>query len=236
MSQFFVPALKDALKGMAVPLESPAMKTRTGLAITLVLALVSCGGREADAPPQRADWVIHSNVVFLEADGKTRRTVPHQALRLWLPYVVGDLYGAPNAGEIVPSTLAPDMSFTVNLNAAAAKLPAALIPTEFSQHWMQIEPSGARIARLSPWVLPADGITPLGRSEWLDAGTGAKLLLIYLDRPARVRGDIVYEGRTLRFDIEAKEPGYVWVKQPEGSGTYTATPRPTKVVLAVLPS
>ena len=221
---------------MAIPLESPAMKTRAALVIPLVLSLVACGEREADAPPQRADWVIHSTVVFLEADGKTRRTVPHEPLRLWMPYVVGDIYGAPNAGEIVPSILAPDMSFTVNLNVAGARLPAALVATEFSQHWMQIEPSGARIARLSPWVLPADGIAPVGRSEWLDAETGAKLMLIYLDRPARVRGDIVYEGRTLRFDIEAKEAGYVWVRQPEGSGTYTATPRPTKVVLAVMPS
>ena len=43
-------------------------------------------------------------------------------------------------------------------------------------------------------------------------------MLVYLDRPARLRGEIVHEGRSLRFDIEAKEAGYLWIQQPEGSG------------------
>ena len=54
--------------------------------------------------------------------------------------------------------------------------------------------------------------------EWLDIDTGDKLMLVYFDRPARIRGEIVYEGRSLRFDIETKEAGYVWIRQPEGSG------------------
>jgi hypothetical protein len=45
-------------------------------------------------------------------------------------------------------------------------------------------------------------------------------MLVYLDRPARIRGEIVHGGRNLRFDIEAKEAGYLWIQQPEGSGEY----------------
>ena len=101
-----------------------------------------------------------------------------------------------------------------------------LVPTEFSQKWMIIEPATARVARLSPFVLPADGIVPVGVCEWLDADTGAKLMLVYLDRPARIRGEIVHEGRNLRFDIEAKEAGYLWIQQPEGSGEFSMAPWP----------
>ena len=85
-------------------------------------------------------------------------------------------------------------------------------------------------------MLPEDGIAPVGMTEWLDEDTGAKLMLIYVDRPSRVRGEIVYEGRNLRFDIEAKQAGFLWIQQPEGSGTYQAAPRPAKVVLAVMPN
>ena len=53
-----------------------------------------------------------------------------------------------------------------------------------------------------------DGIAPVGMCEWLDMDTGDKLMLVYLDRPARIRGEIVYEGRSLRFDIDSKEAGY----------------------------
>ena len=50
--------------------------------------------------------------------GKTPRPAPKESLRLWVPYVVGDLYGSPNAGEISPTSLNPDLSFTLDLNAS----------------------------------------------------------------------------------------------------------------------
>jgi hypothetical protein len=210
------------------------MKARVALAALLSTALVSCGAPKEAAPPQRSDWVIETHVAFLEADAKTLRSAPKEPLRLWMPFVVGDIYGSPNAGELVPVTLKPDMSFSINLNDAIAGLEKSLIPTEFSQHWMAIEPANARIARLSPFVMPEDGIAPIGTTEWLDEGTGGKLMLIYVDRPSHVRGEIVYEGRNLRFDIEAKQAGFLWIRQPEGSGTYQAAPRPGRVVLAVM--
>jgi hypothetical protein len=89
---------------------------------------------------------------------------------------------------------------------------------------------------LSPFVLPTDDIVPVGVSEWLDADTGTKLMLVYLDRPARIRGEIVHQGRNLRFDIEAKEAGYLWIQQPEGSGVYQKATWPGDVILAVMPN
>jgi hypothetical protein len=202
----------------------------------LTVALGSCGTPKDEAPAQRSDLIFHSHVTFVEADGKTLREAPKEPLRLWMPYVVGDFYGAPNAGELVPVELRPDMSFSMNLNAALPTITKVLVPTEFSQKWMAIEPAAARVARLSPFVLPTEGIVPVGMTEWLDADSGAKLMLMYVDRPARVRGDIIYEGRRLQFDIEAREAGFLWIQQPEGSGTFRAAPRPAKVVLAVMPN
>jgi hypothetical protein len=212
------------------------MNFRFAWFLCLTASLCACGAREDAAPPQRMDLVIESHLAFLEVDGKTPRSAPKESLRLWMPYVVGDIYGAPNAGELAPVTLGPDMSFTLNLNDSLPLVSKALIPTAFSQNWMAIEPAAARIARLSPFVLPAEGIAPVGMSEWLDADTGAKLMLIYLDRPARVRGDIVYEGRSLRFDVEAREAGYLWISNPDGGGIFRAVPRPARVILGVMPN
>jgi len=212
------------------------MKTKGLLLLTSLLALGACGSREPAPAPVRADWLLQSRVAFFEADRKTPRAAPKENLRLWVPYVVGDLYGAPNAGELAPVTLKPDMSFSLDLNKSHEKLALALVPTEFSQKWMTIEPREARIARLSPWVMPVDGITPVGLCEWLDIDTGDKLMLVYLDRPARIRGEIVYEGRSLKFDIESKEAGYLWIRQPEGSGEFRVAPWPGRVLLAVMPN
>jgi hypothetical protein len=101
---------------------------------------------------------------------------------------------------------------------------------------MTIEPKEARVARLSPFVLPVEGIVPVGLCEWLDIDTGDKLMLVYVDRPTRIRGEIVYEGRSLRFDISSEEAGYIWIRQPEGSGEYRMAPWPGRVLLAVMPN
>lgn len=208
------------------------MKRRWLAAGTLAL-LAACAKEEL--PPQLPTLLVQSHVVFLEADGKTERAAPAEKLRLWVPYLVGDMYGSPNEGEVVPVALNADLSFTMNLNGASKILEKALVPSSFSQKWMAIEPAAARIARVLPFVMPADNIGPVGVSEWLDPGTGSKLILLYVDRPARVIGEIVYEGRKLKFDIVAKEAGYLWVRQPEGDGTFQAVPRPEKVELAVFP-
>ena len=227
---------RNVAKQVAPRRIAPAMNIRTAFALTLLAALTGCGPREAAPPPVRGDWILESRVAFLAADAKTARPAPKEDLRLWVPYVVGDIYGAPNAGELAPVTLKPDLSFSLNLNKSHENLGRVLIPTEFSQKWMAIEPAEARIARLSPFVLPVDGIVPVGVCEWLDADNGDKLMLIYLDRPARIRGEIVYEGRNLRFDIEAKEAGYLWIRQPEGSGEFRVAPWPGRVILAVMPN
>ncbi len=212
------------------------MPVRNLLVLTSLALLAGCGSREESAPPKRADWVLESHVAFFEKDGTTPRPAPQDNLRLWVPYVVGDLYGAPNAGELAPVKLKPDLSFSLDLNKSHEKLALALVPTEFSQKWMTIEPVEARVARLSPFVLPLEGIVPVGLCEWLDMDTGGKLMLVYLDRPARIRGEIVYEGRSLRFDIESKEAGYIWIRQPDGSGEYRMAPWPGRVLLAVMPN
>ena len=150
--------------------------------------------------------------------------------------MVGDIYGAPNDGELAPVTFKPDLSFVLDLNKSRENLAKALVPTEFSQKWMAIEPAEARVARLSPFVLPADGIAPVGMTEWLDDDSGdqadARSTSI-VRRGFAARS--FYEGRSLRFDIEAKEAGYLWIQQPEGSGDYQEAPWPGRVVLAVVP-
>jgi hypothetical protein len=201
--------------------------------LLLLTALVACGKQEL--PPEKPTLIVSSRVVFVEPDGKTPRAAPTEPLRIWAPTLVGDLYGSPNEGEIVPVELKKDLTFTMNLNGAGEKLEKGLVPTQFSQKWMAIEPADARVARVLPFVMPADNIGPVGVSEWLDEESGAKLMLAYVDRPARIRGDIVFEGRSLQFDIEAPAAGYFWIRQPEGNGMFRAAPWPKNVVLAVFP-
>ena len=92
------------------------MTRRNLLLLTSSILFAGCGSGQPASAPMRPDWVLESHVAFFQADGKTARPAPEENLRLWVPYVVGDLYGAPNAGELSPVQLKPDLSFALDFN------------------------------------------------------------------------------------------------------------------------
>jgi hypothetical protein len=199
--------------------------------VVLPLLLTAC----ARPAPPRAEWIISAQVEFRAADGTARAAPPAKDARLWMPWVLGDLYGAPDGGELAPVALQGDYRFTLDLNATTRIAQAlAKEQTEFTEAWIHIEPAEARMARLVPYVLEANGIAPLGEAEWMDA-TGQRLMLLYFDRAARIVGRYQRDSLTLEFAVVAEAPGYVWVVSPTGSGIFKNAPFPQRVMLAVFP-
>jgi hypothetical protein len=210
------------------------MMKGTWCAVLAMWVLTACGSPDS-APAPEPKLVFDTRVVFVEADGRTPRAAPSTPLRIWTPTLVGDIYGSPNEGAAMEIALKSDLTFHMDLNGVGRTVEKGLVATQFSQKWMAIEPAAARVARVLPFVLEADNIAPVGTAEWLDRATGVKLMLIYVDRPARIRGDIVYDQRKLLFEIDADKAGFLWVQQPEGNGTFRAAPPPKDLVLAVFP-
>ena len=209
------------------------MTLRPGAA--LVLVLLWLGGCHQPQLPAHADWIIHSQLVFLSADLATQRPpLARNQFRLFFPYIAGDIYGSPTTGDFINPTLSPDYHFEIDLNRSQAALLASLQPTDFSVSYLRIEPAGARVARLAPMVLQADGIEPVGRTDWVDGESRRSLMLLYLDRPAAITGS----SATVRFSIESATAGYVWVELQSGAhgDVYTVIPTPARLLLAVTPT
>lgn len=207
------------------------MSRALALAIAAIALLAACGrGHEYDP-----DWVIHSRVVFLSPDLKVERESPPAAvMRLWFPYVSGDFYGPPNTGSFYEVTLNPDRSFELDLNKPHQSVMKSLQGTSFSMRWLRIGPADARIARLLPFVLQADGIEPLGQADWVDADTRRRLMLVYFDRAARIFGSEQVNDQTMMFDISSDRPGYVWIGRADNGRTSEWTrSRANRVLLAV---
>ena len=191
----------------------------------LVLILVGLSGCH-QPPPPRADWIIHSQLVFLADDQVTQLPPPPQSkFRLFFPYIAGDLYGPPTTGDFLSPTLQPDYHFDIDLNRNHQALLKSLEPTDFSVSHVHIEPADARIARLAPAVLQADGIEPVGRTQWIDGDSRKPVMLLYFDRPAAIVGGG-------KYSIHTSAAGYVWVGQV--GDTYTVVPTPAHLLLAVI--
>jgi hypothetical protein len=203
----------------------PAARRTAVLALAALLtALSGCGLRS-----HHADWVIHSAI---EVVGPR----PESGFRLVFPYIVGDFYGSPNTGDFVSPVTATRSEFTLDLNRSQQALESELGPADFSLGFLKITPADARIARLTPVALQREGIDPVGTVEWLDAQSRRPLMLVYVDRPARIEGSLTRGGGTIRFDIRATNPGYVWIgaiRSAEHDTLYTTVPPPQRLVLTI---
>lgn len=195
-----------------------------GATLGALLAVASgCSG------PHHPGWVVRSTV---EVAGP----LPAAGYRLVFPYIVGDLYGSPNTGSFVTPVSQSPGELTLDLNRTQQALESELGPAEFSLRFLKIAPAGARFARLTPVALQRNGIEPVGPVEWLDAQSRKPLMLVYIDRPAQIEGSFTRSGETIRYDIRAARPGYVWIGTvPAGAHEtlYRAMPPPQRLILRI---
>jgi hypothetical protein len=197
---------------------------RAAVLIALFAALSGCS-----RPPQHPGWVIRSSVEIVGPP-------PADGYRLIFPYIVGDFYGPASTGNFVTPVTGSPGGFTLDLNRTQDVLERVLEPVEFSLRFLKIVPHDARIARLAPGALQPNGINPVGTVEWLDAQSRKPLMLVYIDRPARIAGSVTRNGETVRYDIRTVKPGYVWIggmQVGEHQTLYTVVPPPRRLVLTI---
>jgi hypothetical protein len=196
------------------------------LAAALLAALLLAGCSRA---PHHAGWVIRSDIEIVGPP-------PSGGYRLIFPYIAGDLYGYPNTGDFVRPVSRTPESFVLDLNRTQEPLERELEATRFSLRFLHIIPSQARIARLTPLALQREGIESVGSVTWLDAKSRTPLMLVYVDRPARIEGSLTRAGETLRYDVRVAKRGYVWIGGvPAGAHEtlYTAVPPPARLTLTI---
>ena len=179
--------------------------------------------------PHHPGWVIQSSIEVLGP-------LPADGYRLIFPYIVGDFYGPAGTGNFVVPVSGTAGGFTLDLNRTQALLEKELEPADFSLRFLEILPREARIARLAPAALRRNDIDPVGTVAWLDARSRKPLMLVYIDRPARISGSVTRNGETVRYDIRTVKPDYVWVggeRTAAHETLYAVVPRPKRLVLTI---
>lgn len=200
---------------------------RAGAAVALMAVLGALSG--CARAPHHPGWVIHSAI---EVVGRA----PAGGYRLVFPYIVGDFYGSPNTGDFVTPVSRTAGSFTLDLNRTQGALASELARTDFSLRFLRLSPPQARIARLTPVALERRGIESVGTVQWREGRSGGPLMLVYVDRPARIAGALTRGGETIRYDIRASRPGYVWIdalQRGSHETLYTVVPPPRHLVLVI---
>jgi hypothetical protein len=198
-------------------------------------ALSGCSQRDS-APHQ--SWVLHARIQFFGPDLQGGpEPLPSNTYRLFFPYICGDLYGPATTGDFIHPVIQPDNTFEIDFGRVQQDLTRSLEPTEFSLDYLKIDPANARIARLAPLALQPDGIEQVATTEWIDASTHERLMLVYFDRPARITGALIRNDYTILYNVRATAAGYIWVarrKTDDGEQMYTEVEKPEAVILALI--
>jgi hypothetical protein len=213
------------------------IEARLLLLVIIAAGLVGC--RQGDSEPHHG-WVLHSRIQFFSPDLTVAQDpLPRSAFRLFFPYIAGDLYGPATTGDFIHPVIHDDYTFDIDFGSVQSDLTRSLQPTEFGLEYLRIDPPGARIARLAPLALQPDGIEQVASTDWINASTHERLMLVYFDRPARITGVLVRSDYTIRYNVRATAPGYVWVarrRTDDGEQMYTEVEKPDSVILALTPT
>jgi hypothetical protein len=219
---------------------SPLIGLGRLVALAGALVMLAACGPTGAGRAYHPEWVIRSRVSFVSEDLETPRDpLPLKAFRLLFPYIAGDLYGSATTGDFIHPVIRADYTFEVDLNRTHQDLLRSLQPTEFSLEYLKIDPSDTRIARLAPLALQPDGIEQIASAEWIEPRSKRRLMLVYVDRPARITGALTRNGHTIRYNVRVTAPGYVWIGRRQDAGDeqmYTEMGRPEAVVLALAPT
>jgi hypothetical protein len=209
------------------------------LLLVLVAASGVLAGCDQKEPEVHPGWVLHSRIEFFSPDLQVARDpLPRNGFRMFFPYIAGDLYGPATTGDFFRPVIRPDLSFDIDFGRVQSDLTGSLQPTEFSLDYLKIDPPDARIARLAPLALQPDGIEQVAATEWIDSNTRERLMLVYFDRAARITGALMRSDYTIRYNIRATAPGYIWIARrqtEDGDQMYTEVRQPESVVLALTP-
>ena len=208
------------------------------LVLIAVAASTLAGCVQSESEPHH-DWVLQSRIEFFSPDLQAvQDPLPRNAYRLFFPYIAGDLYGPATTGDFIHPVVHDDLTFEIDFGRVQQDLSRSLEPTEFSLDYLKIDPPDARIARLAPLALQPDGIEQVATTDWMDASTHERLMLVYFDSPARITGVLVRDDYTIRYNIRATQPGYIWIARrqtDDGEQMYTEVEKPASVVLVLTP-
>jgi hypothetical protein len=219
-----------------VRIKDPAVTRLLFVVIAAASTLAGCGQSESES---HHGWVLHSQIKFFSADLQVARDpLPRSAFRLFFPYIAGDLYGPATTGDFIHPVINADLTFDIDFGRVQQDLSRSLQPTEFSLDYLKIDPPDARIARLAPLALQPDGIEQVAVTDWIDAATHERLMLVYVDRPSRITGALVRDDYTIRYNVRATAAGYIWIARrqtDDGEQMYTEVEKPESVILALTP-
>jgi len=128
-------------------------------------------------------------------------------ITFYFPTVNGSVFGATSRDFLQIITVPPAEKFTLLLPATLSDRAPV-----FKQKNLTIEPLNTQVMRLGTFHTYDDYQGKLGGGGFGHKKTGESMMLLYFSKTAKMTGLTVAGGEEYDFNIQAKKPGWLWVK------------------------
>jgi hypothetical protein len=175
---------------------------------------------QASSIPVRASSVIDTTVEYVGPNNiQLDDSYYPRQVALAFPMVGGAIFGVPGDTAIFVSELDQSLHLYVDLTESKDMIDRTILPLsdEWQQSGLNIEPQDARIGRLGTFAYSLEDGQQIGAGGFIDTTTRRNLILLYVDRPCRLTGELSMDNRTYRHELEFAEKGFHWIVVEETS-------------------
>ena len=142
---------------------------------------------------------------------------------LFFPDMPGELFGTPMKRKIFVVEVLKNMTFTLDLREGRNKVDnhAVSLKSNRSSKGLKVDPPETRLSRIATFPHDARTRKALGGGGFIDPNSRESLILVYVDRPSHISGEVEFPGLAALFDIRFDAPGFHWIRfKSIGQGRY----------------
>ena len=146
--------------------------------------------------------------------------------------IPGQLFGSGSKDLVIPlaSGNSPNISFPLYVLKSVAEQGATKQTKKSEGDGLIVDPVETRIMRFGTYAKASGNRDRAG--NFYDVNTGNLLLLVYVDRPCRIEGEVMGRGKVYVHEIDFNRAGFHWVSEVN-SGLLKNVANSTKVEFRV---
>ena len=177
------------------------------------------------APPQYEAVEIFDARLLVEDNDEMEGAWHSDRIVPYFNFIPGSIFGSPDDDPMMPVTVDADLKFTARLSEWLITAEAAARPLTHRnfEEGLRIRPSGTRLLRLGTFAYDTMHENGMG-GALVEIGREGYVILIYVDRPCVITGDLQLGGTTYSHAIHVYAKGFHFIAADDENFLYAIKP------------
>ena len=180
---------------------------------------------DRNTPPRHDPVDVLEARLLVEDNDKIKGAWHSDQIVPYFNFIPGSIFGSPDEIPFMPVTVDADLKFTARLSEWVMLANASARPlTDWNrENGLLVEPEETRLLRAGTFARDTLHERGMGGSL-VEIGREGYVILIYVDRPCVITGDLVLGGTTYSHEIHLTAKGFHLIASDDENYLYTIKP------------